>query len=496
MFKRPNNFDRWRTFPFAESGLLKSGVRPRISIVIPCFNHGKFLAEAIRSTQAAGNNYELEIIVVDDGSTDDTIKVLQQIHLPNLKKFSREHAGLANTLNFGFTQATGEFVTWTSADNRYLPGALDRMANFLMANPSVAMTYANIQLIDDSGKILRASGYRRDNQREQDTSILDLPCETSLLDVYSDNFINACFLFRRSISQQVGDHDPEKLGFEDYDYWLRIADYGLIAHLDTEEPLYQYRLHENTLTANLRADALQRGQLEMLEERATKALHSTTPHASTGQTPANYSLLRRARDANFGAIQLRTGERFAAVMIHRGWSPAEELRIEVEFINLIDTVPECRFVIVNWSGREIEPELRSKLESKSNFQLLDFSAENADGHIYSSGQPNRWASLSYALSSADIIVEMMIGTEEASIRRSIDTLLIAALSRRNAFIFHPDTEYARELLAAPHAIFVDPNNSTRTKYLRELFRGAVESRPPLGSCEQFIVKSRHMLSFK
>jgi hypothetical protein len=481
MFRRRNNFDGWRNFPFAEPGFLKPGLRPKIGVVIPCFNHGRFLTTAINSTREAASNYDLEIIVVNDGSTDDTITVLQKTDFPGLKKYTREHSGLAEALNFGFGQTIAEFVTWTSADNLYRPGALDRMANFLIANPAVAMTYANVQLINDDGAIYNYSDYRRDNQRKSDSSILDLPCEISALSAYSDNFINACFLLRRSICLRVGSYDPAKLGFEDYDYWLRVAAIGKIAHIDTEEPLYRYRLHDNTLTAKLSADSLQQSQLTMLrKEPRSKAAPAETPLDSIPE------ILRRARDADYGAVTLGKGEKFAALLIYRSWSIEEGFRMESELPELMDAVPECRFVILNWSGNKIEDNLRSKLESRSNFLLLDFSNESDALEVFSSGNPNRWSSLTCAISSCGVLLETVIGGDSSSEARALTTLQLGALTRRNVFFFHTQATSCAELREAPHAILPDISAYGRRKKLRESIITAISDRPPIGSCEQFL----------
>lgn len=478
-------FDGWRNFPFAEPGFLKLGLLPKISVIIPCFNHGRYLSEAIRTTRNAAKHFELEIILVDDGSTDDTIKVLQKTDFPGLKKFTREHAGLAVSLNFGFSQSTGQLVTWTSADNRYLPGVLDRMANFLIANPAVGMTYGNVQLIDDSGAIYYSSSYRRDNQRKSDSSVLDLPCEISALGVYSDNFINACFLLRREVWQSVGSYDPEKLGYEDYDFWLRVAARSLIAHVDTNEPLYQYRLHENSLTSQLRMDSVQSAQYEMLTGKTVTSL----PDSSREEGPAALSLpavLRRARDANFGAITLNGKEKFAALLVYKSWSPEEDLRLEAELPELMEAVPECRFVILNWGGNEIDSPLRSKLESMPNFTLLDFSSESDAIKVLSSGEPNRWGSLTCAVSSCAVLLETIIGGDERSESRALETLQLGALTRRNVFFFHTNSENFSQLYDVPHAILSDVRSDGRRKKLREILLAAANERPPIGSCEQYL----------
>src|SRR4051794_8428610 len=151
-------------------------------------------------------------------------------------------------LNHGFAFAQGEFWTWTSADNVMHPDQLAREVEFLRANPEVVMVYADYITIDDRGEPLVDPDFRRSNRRSSDSPAIHLPRTTEQLNTVEDNFIGPCFLYRGWIGRFLGAYDPNFPGAEDYDYWMQINSLFRIAHLGTDETLYQYRVHENSLS--------------------------------------------------------------------------------------------------------------------------------------------------------------------------------------------------------------------------------------------------------
>lgn len=257
--KKSSARNSWKTFPWATSGQHQDCLlKPLISVVLPVYNQASLVKHSLDSI-ISKNNFPLEVIIVDDGSTDqlkDAVKPYIQDSKKNVSYFYQKNQRLSTALNTGFSLAKGVFLSWTSADNLYLPGALEKMADFLLANPSIDLVYANVELIDDFGKKIKNSNYRKDNQDKNNSSILRLPSNSSTLIEYNDNFINACFMYRKDSRLLAGNYDPDKNGYEDYDYWCRICSTGKIAHIDTEKPLYQYRLHENSMTHQLKESNL------------------------------------------------------------------------------------------------------------------------------------------------------------------------------------------------------------------------------------------------
>lgn len=252
--------------------------RPLISVVLPVWNHGRFLAQSIASVLDQSYS-RLELIVVDDGSTEDLSPVLARFSDSRLRYFRKPHSGVAATLNAGFRRARGEFLTWTSADNAMQPGMLETLLDFLLRHPGVDMVYGDMELMDERGEPLRDSGYRVSCQHPEANYKLRLPRSLDALGVINDNFIGACFLYRRGIAQIVGEYDSSLLGTEDYDYWLRMSELGTMRHVDSDECLYRYRVHEETLSARHGASEIFSNAERLIELHRERAAWYAQPFA-------------------------------------------------------------------------------------------------------------------------------------------------------------------------------------------------------------------------
>jgi glycosyltransferase involved in cell wall biosynthesis len=203
---------------------------PLISIVLPVHNGEGYLAKALDS--CLEQTYEdWELIIVDDCSTDNTPDIIkaycerdQRIgeirNLSNLK--------LPASLNVGFHQARGDYLTWTSDDNRYRPDALEQMIQYLQQDPDIGIVYADYDKIDGKGSVVQE-------------------CRLKTPDFLAvGNIIRACFLFHRRVHEKVGDYRTDLFTAEDYDYWLRCSIHFRFGHLG--KCLYQYRIHEQSLS--------------------------------------------------------------------------------------------------------------------------------------------------------------------------------------------------------------------------------------------------------
>jgi glycosyltransferase involved in cell wall biosynthesis len=225
------------------------GVRGLVSIVLPVYNQANFLAEAIEGVLRQTYPH-WELIVVDDGSTDDFDGTLA-VHFRNsrIRVFRQPNQKLPSALNSGFANARGEYLTWTSADNVMLPDQIARLVQALEGNPAAGLVYSNYEAIDDRGAPLSDPTFRAQNRATPTTSVITLPREATLENLHNsgDNFIGASFLYRADVAAIVGCYDEETFGGEDYDYWLRAHLVAPFAHV--EGVLYRYRVHDNTLNA-------------------------------------------------------------------------------------------------------------------------------------------------------------------------------------------------------------------------------------------------------
>jgi glycosyltransferase involved in cell wall biosynthesis/GT2 family glycosyltransferase len=209
---------------------------PRVSIVLPSFNGSAHLDEAVGSV-AAQTFKDWELVLVDDGSTDATAGAMdawagrdprvRAVHLAS-------NRGLPAALNQGFRHARGELFTWTSDDNRYLPGAIERMVEKLDADPDVSLVYADHVRFDEHGLERRAY--------VPSTRLLPLR-----------NVVGCCFLYRREVHEEIGGFDEGLFLAEDYDFWLRASTRFRFEAIP--EVLYRYRDHAGSLTARRSVDA-------------------------------------------------------------------------------------------------------------------------------------------------------------------------------------------------------------------------------------------------
>lgn len=198
-----------------------------ISIVLPTYNGSKFIKQSIESIiKQSYKNWEL--IIVNDASTDNTLEIIEEfLQDSRIKLISNSsNLKLPKSLNIGFKNAKGSYLTWTSDDNYYKEQALEKMLQFLEENQEFSMVCTNFTIL-----------YKH-KTKLNNTSV-------KLEDLLNGNSIGACFLYRREILTSIGFYDENKFLIEDYDYWLRIALVKKIAKL--EDNLYFYRVHQKSL---------------------------------------------------------------------------------------------------------------------------------------------------------------------------------------------------------------------------------------------------------
>lgn len=225
------------------SSTKRKGDSKKVSIILPTYNSTKYIQQSIDS--CLNQTYKnIELIVIDDGSFNDIKKIIQSYDDDRIIYLRhKENLGLANALNTGFSNVNGEYLTWTSDDNFYDPGAIEIMAEALEKNPEIDFIYANYYTIDGRGKKLKSINVG----------------SVKTLDRY--NCIGPCFLYRRRVYEKIGGYNPIFFLAEDYEYWLRIRKQFKMQKLN--KFLYFYREHNTRLTTHYK--------IAIIEEQAEKA---------------------------------------------------------------------------------------------------------------------------------------------------------------------------------------------------------------------------------
>jgi glycosyltransferase involved in cell wall biosynthesis len=203
----------------------------KVSVVVPCFNDGDFLPEAVASVINI-RRHDVELIVVDDGSTDErTRKEIDAFSAQGIKVVRQENKGLAAARNAGILVSQGEYILPLDADNRLRLGYVEHGIRVLDANPHIGVVYGDAEYIGMRTGRWHVGSFERDR-------------------LLRWNYIDACAVYRRSIWEQNYGYDGTMpiQGLEDWDFWLSALAHGWeFAYVP--EVLFEYRVRENSMIA-------------------------------------------------------------------------------------------------------------------------------------------------------------------------------------------------------------------------------------------------------
>jgi polysaccharide pyruvyl transferase CsaB len=222
----------------------------QVSIILPVYNGAAMVGEAIESILQQTYK-QFELIIVDDGSTDATGAIVDSYAQKDcrIRVIHQENQKLPRSLNNGFAMAHGEYLTWTSDDNRLKPDFLIRMVECLSRHPDWDMVYANMDIIGEDGYPLRNSSWYAGYQVPFGSEHIHLPRNTLELNTYPNNFIGGAFLYRARVKSVLEGYDPLQFTREDYDAWMQMNALLTVKHVPFDEPVYEYRFHASSLTS-------------------------------------------------------------------------------------------------------------------------------------------------------------------------------------------------------------------------------------------------------
>lgn len=208
---------------------------PKVTVYMPAHNYGRYLDRAVESVFAQSMK-DWELIIIDDGSTDDTPERVKKYEgLPRVRVIRQSRKGLSVSNNIALRLANGRYLMRLDADDYLDENALLVMANVLDRKPEVGLVYPDYWLVDDDGEILEAV---RRKKIGDEARLLDLPAH------------GACTLFRKECLIELGGYEESIPCQDGYDLWLRFIERFRPDNVNV--PLFYYRQHAGSLTKNAR----------------------------------------------------------------------------------------------------------------------------------------------------------------------------------------------------------------------------------------------------
>ena len=224
---------------------------PEVSVVIPSYNHAAFIAQAIRSVLDQSLT-DLELIVIDDGSTDNSLEVLAGFSDPRLKVFLQENQGAHAAINRGLGESSGAYLSILNSDDAYTLDRLEKTVRALKANMRAGLAGSYIEIVDTQNKRLGIKhGYEDCSPWSLQAPERSFRAGTDLrAALLAENYwaTTSNFVFSREWYERIGQFRPLRYA-HDWDFALRMALHGDLILIP--EPLLQYRIHEkNTIREN------------------------------------------------------------------------------------------------------------------------------------------------------------------------------------------------------------------------------------------------------
>ena len=264
-----------------------------VSVVMTVYNGQRFLAEAVESVLNQSLS-EIELIVVDDGSTDSSPQILESYARRDarVRIFRQNHSGVSAAANTGMRQAAYDLIARSDCDDRMLPHRLERQVAFLKEHPDVDVACSHCYFINTAGKRIGASSCRIDLERGKQ----------ELKAAYFVNLTQSTVLMKKDAFFQVGGYREDIDFAEDRDLWGRLVTAGYTIGCQ-DEFLAEYRLHSGAMT--MKRAALQQELCYYIDENVKRRLQ--------GQAELSLNAFRAFRRHDPLTRKLRNNLDFLAV---------------------------------------------------------------------------------------------------------------------------------------------------------------------------------------
>jgi glycosyltransferase involved in cell wall biosynthesis len=203
-----------------------------VSIIMPVKNEEKYIFGSVQSVLLQTyKNFEL--IIIDDGSIDKTVNIIESLKDERIKLYKKENNGLVEQLNFGIMVAKGEFIARMDADDLVNPEKLEMQLNFLLSNNDIHLVGTNFQFIDSNNDIL------------MEKKLPEFHKDIEFMMPFIDSVLHSSILTYKNVLVDSGRYNKEYYCAEDDELFLRLLSLGYKMH-NIQKPLYKYRLVERS----------------------------------------------------------------------------------------------------------------------------------------------------------------------------------------------------------------------------------------------------------
>ena len=263
-------------------------MNPKVTVLMPAYNAGKYIAEAIRSV--LGQSFtDFELLIVDDGSSDNTLGVIHSFADPRIRLIIQEKKGISQALNTGLAAARGLYIARFDADDICFPQRLARQVVFLDGHPAYLVTGSDAEYISENGEFLFNFSCKGHAHREILENLYQY-CP----------FIHSAVMYRKEAILRAGGYSAHAHNFEDYLLWVQLLKWGKCNNLP--EPLIKVRINPASVTIDekwrgrrfrqLKQDIIQKGAvtkeegdelLAIIRSQETRKIKLGAYHALCGK---------------------------------------------------------------------------------------------------------------------------------------------------------------------------------------------------------------------
>jgi glycosyltransferase involved in cell wall biosynthesis len=231
-----------------------------VSVVIPCYNHGAYIQEAISSVEQNVGKIPYEIIVVDDGSTDQqTLFVIEELIAKGYNVIRQQNQGLAAARNNAIAVAKGRYILPLDSDNKLDESYFTKGISLLDNNESIDVVYGNALFFGATDGIRNAG--------------INTVGEFDIARILDFNYIDACAIYRKSIWEKVGGYDGKMpaMGHEDWEIWINMYFSGGKLYF-LNELCFHYRIVAGSMIATNAAQKHESNKEYIYVKHATRAI--------------------------------------------------------------------------------------------------------------------------------------------------------------------------------------------------------------------------------